>query len=350
MQPTTPTSDKDAAYRLIRRRVRSRHARIAMALGIFALTACADDAGPTHKARSEKPAITDMAELTGQGFIISRIDGLPPEETKALTELLWQEAANRHLPIHAKDGPAFHIHGAVGAGPNAMGIYVVTIIDVSDAKGTRLYRFTNEAVLPETAAWSATDPWASITKDDLRLIAQNAAGKLAKWYEARQRRSAPMLASTAPATPDADLITGSIDPAADMPGAPLDAPPLDAQMNLKNATPFTVEVSPAPGDGDRALAAALEEALTKRLQPDAIAAPLRLTGEVTTASRSDGRTDVSISWRVTTLQGQLLGTITQTNAMNPDRIAGRWGNVATDAAESAADGLVALMSPASSRS
>lgn len=348
MQPTPPTSDKDAAYRLIRQRVRARHARIAMALGIFALTACADDAGPAQKARSEKPAMTDMAELTGQGFIISRIEGLPPEETTTLTELLWQEAANRHLPIHAKDGPAFRIHGAVGAGPNAMGIYVVTIIDVSDIKGNRLYRFTNESVLPETAAWSATDPWASITKDDLRLIAQNAAGKLAKWYEARQRGATPLLASATslPASdPDADVITGSIDPSADTPRAPIDAP-----MSIRSAMPYTVEVSPAPGDGDRALAAALEEALARRLKPDTIASPLRLTGEVTTASRSDGRTDISISWRVTTLQGELLGTITQTNAMNPDRIAGRWGNVATDAAESAADGLVALMSPASSRS
>lgn len=348
MQPTTPTSDKDAAYRLIQRRVRARHARIAMALGIFALAACADDAGPAQKARSEKPAITDMAELTGQGFIISKIDGLPPEETRTLTDYLAEEAANRHLPLPAQAGAAFQIHGAVGAGPNAMGIYVVTIIDVSDAKGNRLYRFMNEAVLPETAAWSATDPWAAITRDDLRLIAQNAAGKLAKWYETRRRSAAPMLASgpVPPATqPDAELITGSIDPAADEPRELLDAP-----MSIKGDAPYTIEVSPAPGDGDRALAAALADALAKRLKPDAVSAPLRLTGEVTTASRTDGRTDVAISWRVTTLQGQLLGTITQTNAMNPDRIAGRWGNVATDAAESAADGLVALMSPAPSRS
>lgn len=348
MQPTTPTSDKDAAYRLIRRRVRARHARIAMALGIFALAACADDAGPAQKARSEEPAITDMTELTGQGFIISKIDGLPPEETRTLTELLTQEAASHHLPIHTKDGPAFQIHGAVGAGPNAMGIYVVTIIDVSDVRGNRLYRFMNEAVLPETAAWSATDPWAAITKDDLRLIAQNAAGKLAKWYETRARSTAPMLASAAPlpAThPDADLVTGSINPAANETRALIDPP-----MSIRNAAPYTIEVSPAPGDGDRALAAALEYALARRLNPDSIASPLRLTGEVTTASRTDGRTDVAISWRVTTLQGLLLGTITQTNAMNPDRIAGRWGNVATDAAESAADGLVALMSPTPGRS
>lgn len=356
VRPATPTSDKDAAYKRIQRRVFARHARNVLALGIFALAACADDAGSARKDDNGKAEIVLTGSDSASGFVISRFDGLPDDKASELTKLLSEEATARQIPFNTTQGPAFAIHGAVGAGPNAMGIYVVTIIDVIDPKGTRLHRFMNETVLPETSAWSATDPWAAVSHDDLKKIASAAAGKLAGWYDARERHDASLIAVAEAAASISDsndmlmgdsIITGSIDPA---PLRATSAPALAEPRLARNILPYEINVSPAPGDGDRALTEALNESLAKRLKPDSLQSPLRVIGDVTTASRTDGRTDVAIRWRVTTLDGRLVGTVTQTNAMSPGRIAGRWGEVARDAAESAADGLVALLSPEADRS
>ncbi|MFZ2468016.1 MAG: hypothetical protein WAW54_06440, partial [Parvibaculum sedimenti] len=52
---------------------------------------------------------------------------------------------------------------------------------------------------------------------------------------------------------------------------------------------------------------------------------------------------LAIQWQVMTDDGRLVGTVIQANAVNPARVATRWGTLAGQAGEAAASGVLSLL-------
>ena len=108
---------------------------------------------------------------------------------------------------------------------------------------------------------------------------------------------------------------------------------------------FDVAVGPAPGDGAKALSRALRTSLDQRMKTATwiTGGPWRVEGEVLTASRTDGLTDVTLRWIVKSEDGRPLGEVEQRNALDPARIAGKWEDVAETAGEAAAEGVMGVL-------
>ncbi|MEX0839744.1 MAG: hypothetical protein WD034_09430 [Parvibaculum sp.] len=311
--------------------------RVGAAIAIFAMSACADEAASDRNARS-----ADAVEMTAlpdgpPRIAIAALSGVPASEANIFAALLKEEAAKARLPVANGGMGAYEVSGAMGAGESAEGTYIVTVIDVRDVAGTRVHRLVNEETLPLRT--QSRDPWAHVGRGDLRRIAGDAAAQLAVWYAGETEAE-----GISAATENNDgIATGSI-----APGTAQAPRPQTRQTRL----PFDIVVGAAPGDGNRALSRALDGALARRV-PSATwlhNGGYKVEGSVVTASRKDGRTEVSIRWVVTSGSGEMLGEVTQRNALDAARIAGNWGALAENAAEAAADGVMALLAPPPARS
>lgn len=284
--------------------------RACAAIAIFAGAACLDDAASVKAGETASPPAAPAAATVKVGIV--PLDAARSADAAIFSTYLAQETSRGGaLPLV--------IGGALGAGEEGGGTYLVAVIDIADMTGKPLHRLVSET----TVSGGAVD------ERVLRRFAAETAGRIAQWYGAVSPGPAPGLASTS-ATNDA-IVTGSTD-------AP--APPA-----------FTISVGPAPGDGASALTRALDAELKARAEnaPWLTAQNIVIEGSIATASRSDGRTDVSIHWLIKSADGQRLGEIHQKNALAAARIAGRWGEVAETAARAAADGVVAVLQPAPER-
>lgn len=118
-------------------------------------------------------------------------------------------------------------------------------------------------------------------------------------------------------------------------------------------------MSGAPADGDDALPRALRAVLAQggpvigyRMVPaDADAIPedaFRIEGVAVAAPEDGGGLRIRISWRLLAPDGEVVGAVTQSNALPPDALRDGWGPAAFDAAFGAAEGLGALLDRARS--
>lgn len=111
------------------------------------------------------------------------------------------------------------------------------------------------------------------------------------------------------------------------------------------------EVTGAPGDGSRSLAAAMTGFLRgKGLRADPIAAAkegaLRLAGSVSMSRPQGGQQTVEIVWSLLDTKGREIGNVRQRNPVPAGSLDGKWGEIAGYAAEAAADGVLALIDQA----
>jgi hypothetical protein len=109
---------------------------------------------------------------------------------------------------------------------------------------------------------------------------------------------------------------------------------------------FIGRVSGAPGDGNRALAAAISAVLTGNgftITPEVKRATHSVGATVTVAEADPGAQTVSIVWRILDPAGKLLGEVTQTNAVSAGSLDKGWGDTAYDVASAAAEGLMAAL-------
>jgi hypothetical protein len=107
---------------------------------------------------------------------------------------------------------------------------------------------------------------------------------------------------------------------------------------------FDIEMGFAPGDGAEALKTAMTEALARAL-PGGMKGRYRLRGDVAIATLETGDTRVSITWRLTGLNGALIGEVRQTGSASAWDIASHWGDFARSAVEPAAKGISDLIAP-----
>lgn len=287
--------------------------RVAAAIAVLALAACADETSPAAKvAEIEKPA----------GILKIKIDalgGVHPEQARLLAVLIRQNMGANS---------AEEIVGAFDAAPlpaDAPGrIYAVAVLDLKDAGGARLHRVIEDETVDR--------PGGALVQADIARLADRLSTKLAGW-----RAAAPMnfaldetLVGTSPA---GDMATGGIRGGAH-------------ERATSSKLHFDIAIGPAPGDGTDALAHALAAALARRApSADWGCGCYRLAGTVALASAEGGLVSLSIDWLVAADNGRPVGKVTQVKALDPASIAGRWGEIAEEAAETAADGVLAVVLP-----
>jgi len=111
-----------------------------------------------------------------------------------------------------------------------------------------------------------------------------------------------------------------------------------------------VAVIGAPGDGERALTAALAKRLSAAgVKPaTALAANVySVEGIVKVAAANGGRQSVRIDWTIFAPDGNTLGGVSQTKLVRKGSLDKKWGAAADAAANAAANAIVKLLSPAS---
>ncbi|MCF8470058.1 MAG: hypothetical protein K9G30_04685 [Parvibaculum sp.] len=311
----------------------TRRLRVVAGLAIFAMTACADEttSGQTGQASRDTGAHSSEMSVMGEPVItISALAGVPPTDASLFSKLLREETELAPPRPASADARPLKLIGAIGAGESDKGTYIVTVIDIEDAKGTRIHRIINDDLLPgQAASGNALDEAA------LRRFAGTTAKKIANWYAATQA-SGNTLAAPQPHAEDM-IVTGSI-------GAEKPVPTQTANA-ARARLPFDISVGPAPGDGNLSLTRALNDALAHRVETATWvpASRYRVDASVVAASRDDGKTDVSIHWRLTSADGAPLGEIVQHNILDPPSMGGRWGALPEWGAEAASDGVLAVL-------
>ena len=112
-------------------------------------------------------------------------------------------------------------------------------------------------------------------------------------------------------------------------------------------------VTGAPGDGNRALAAAMRRALRgqgARIAETGADAAFTLRGVVRVGDFGRDRQKVEIDWMVYRLDGEEIGTSSQANLIPLGALDARWGSVAEAAAEAGAEGVLQIVKAATPRS
>jgi hypothetical protein len=109
-----------------------------------------------------------------------------------------------------------------------------------------------------------------------------------------------------------------------------------------------VSVAGAPGDGERALSAAL----VKRLSAAGVKGVMQFTqgaysveGIVKVGEAARGRQNVRIDWTVFAPDGTTLGGVVQTRIVRRGSLDRRWGPAADAAARAATNEILALLRP-----
>lgn len=109
-------------------------------------------------------------------------------------------------------------------------------------------------------------------------------------------------------------------------------------------------VNGAPGDGDRALARAIDGALRRvhvpLVEKPADPASFVLAGTVAVSPPQGGKQQVSVRWALLRPDGKEIGKIDQQNAVPAGSLDHAWGDIAYAVAEAAAPGVAALIEKA----
>ncbi len=287
-----------------------RRLRITAAIALLGLAGCA--------ANTRAPQVdAARVEIEPQGTV-------EPAQARHLAAMIAGEAQRRNLLAQDEK-----LKGVIDAAPAGEGLYLVTVIDLSDSNGKRLHRVVEESLNPQP----------TLTDADLKNTATSAIDKLSLWRGAAD-----------------DIPTGSIAPArAIASSAALDIAPFGPDEKIAAASiaaiaaarpAFDIIFGPAPGDGAAALKAALEDELAK-MPPTGDARHYMLHGDVTISSRDDGDVGVAIHWQLASADGRRIGTVTQSRSVSPSRIVSYWGDLAKAAAEPAASGILDMLNPAS---
>lgn len=368
-------TDIDAA---MKRRSRGRQIGLATAFALsITLAGCGTStdffgqnngtAQPVVAAAQTKP------EPARPRIAMAPVIGAPETVAKQLTDAMVQAASAQRLTVLAgtSERTPHTLRGYVVAAREKSNVKVSYIWDVTDIAGKRVNRITGEELVAANPA--STDPWASVTPAALQTIATKSSGSLAAWLPSQQPAlvSGPVPASRgATAPPPATVgvavsapsvsVGGSV-PQASGParvqqaavappaaGATVAASPPTGSIVAGTATKALVSgVRGAPGDGNAALASAIQRELSKSGVALADArdrkAAYVVQASVTLGKANAGKQAIQIDWKVKDPKGKSLGTVTQKNEIAQGSLDGPWGRTADAVAAAAAQGIVKLM-------
>ncbi len=321
--------------------------RLALMVSVmaFGLAGCETAGGllGNSQSASEQPVAPVQAAPQSLGRVaLAPIIGAPEAIAKQMTTQLTQSGERQRVTILGDRDPSasFTLRGYVVASRDKAGTKLSYIWDVADGAGKRVNRITGEEVVAGTP--NAKDPWAGVTPAALQSISDKTVSGLAAWLPSQGAATPVALAPTPPAS---GAGAGSVPP----PATPAVAARPTAASNQQTAAlpPSAADalggapvVSGAPGDGNGALAQALQRELSRQ---GVNTAGYRVEGQVALGAAKDGRQPIQIDWRVKDAQGKSLGTVSQKNEIPPGSLDGTWGKTADAAAAAAAQGIAKLL-------
>ena len=280
--------------------------------------------------------------------------GAPDGVAQQLTTQMTQSAEkNRLQVVTSADRPDYTLRGYIVAARDKAGTKVSYIWDVNDATGKRVNRITGEEVVAGTP--NARDPWANVSAAVTQSIADKTTSSLGAWAPGQTPAAAPSGGTPPSAAPTpAPAVAQAAPPAATPPAAERAARAAPAASNTTTAAvpaasgevaAVVPQVQGAPGDGNSALAAALQKELSRQgiALVDKPGSSYRVEGKVVMGQSADGKQPIQIDWRVKDPQGKALGTVSQKNEIPPGSLDSSWGKTADAAAAAAAQGILKLL-------
>jgi hypothetical protein len=313
-------------------------------------------------AAAPKAAVESVAKVA-----LNSIVGPPDALGKQIHQEFTSALGTQRVTVTAskEESADYHLRPYILAAKEKNGTKVSYVLDVSDATGKRVNRFTGEEMVPGNPS---RDPWAAITPPVAQSITTKATGSFVAWLP-----SARAAIASAPATPPAAAppaapagVGGQKD---DTPAATAKAARPAAKTNVAAAPPppsnqttgsinregpvtaLVPTVSGAPGDGSKSLTAAIQRELQGkgvRLADSASTTAYRVEGAVTLGAAREGKQAIQIEWVVKDPQGKRLGTVAQKNDIPEGSLDGAWGRTADQAAGAAVQGIAKLLPSASS--
>lgn len=308
---------------------------------------------------SPEPAKPAAAQPPLAKVAVAPIIGAPDAIAKQIQQDFASAVEKQRVTIASKDERAdFTLRGYIVAAKDKSATKVSYIWDVTDPAGKRVNRITGEEVIPGNAS---KDPWAALTPQVARAIADKASGTFMAWLPSQVGPAA--VASTPPAQP-AGVGAQPVEPA---PVAAVDAPApvrpaatkATAAARQKGTTTGSIPapdgaavtaivptVTGAPGDGTTTLTAAIQQELSSKgvtLASKAAPGAYRVEGSVTMGESKDGKQPIHIEWTVKDPAGKKLGTVSQRNEIPAGSLDGEWGKTAEQAAGAAAQGIIKLL-------
>jgi hypothetical protein len=265
-------------------------------------------------------------------MVIAPIIGPPPNVAAELSTALIAAGKERSLTLVTSGSGDYTMRGYLAASAEKKGAKVSYIWDITDAKGTRVARFSGEEAI---ASRPSSDPWSGVDSAALRSIAGKSTSQIAAGMPKRGvlsgGSSTPAPAPSAASTPAATPAPGP---------APVAKGPVMAQV------PY---VTGAPGDGRSSLTAAIKKKLYSggvKLAGGSESAGRNLytvKGTVTVSDAGGGKETIKIDWQVLDPNGRSLGNVTQQNVIPKGSLSGPWGAIADAAAAAAANGIIKLL-------
>lgn len=308
----------------------------------------------TETVAPQPPPVPAKPQLVAK-LALAPVIGAPDAIGQQMRAQLTQAAERNKIGILADRDPQadFGMRGYLVAARDRGGIKVSYIWDVTDTSGKRVNRITGEETTAVAAG--AKDPWGSVSPTVTQAIADKVASSLGAWAPTQAKPQAVPVASAVPYTgvPSGAGAGGIVaaPPAPEAPAVAVAAPPV-APPTVTNTTTASLpgssgmpSVSGAPGDGNTALASALNRELTRQGMPvdRQTGQAYRVEGQVSVGAVKDGRQAIQIDWRVKDGKGSPVGTVTQKNSIPPGSLDGAWGQTADAAAAAAAQGILKLL-------
>lgn len=322
---------------------------ICIVLAGFGLAGCETGGGilgglSTTETVAQQPPPPPAQPQMLASIALAPIIGAPDSIGQQLRTQVTDAAARSKIAILAdRDASAnYGMRGYLVAARDRGRIKVSYIWDVTDKSGKRVNRFTGEEGV--AGAPGGKDPWSSVTPAVTQAIADRVAASLGAWVPTQPRATPVASASPTHSGPPSGAGGGSI-PRASAAVAPAGPVTNTTTASLPPAGGGVPIVTGAPGDGNTALASALNRELIKQGMPvdRQSGQPYRVEGQVTLGAVKDGRQSIQIDWRVKDGKGGAVGTVTQKNAVPPGSLDGSWGQTADAAAAAAATGILKLL-------
>jgi hypothetical protein len=304
--------------------------------------ATAPEAVPAKQAATQ-PAIAKI--------IVAPIIGAPDAIAKEIqTEFTSTVEKQRIAVATGKEERAdYTLRGYIVAAKDKNATKVSYIWDVTDPSGKRVNRITGE----ESVSGSASkDPWAALTPEVARAIANKAAGSFVAWLPSQTGQAAIASGESSQAAAGASVQAPAAKPHPVRPAtaaglAPTSTGTTTASITREGPIAAVVpSVTGAPGDGSKALADALQRELSSKgisiaEKPTALA--YRVEGSVTLGQAKEGKQPINIEWLVRDPHGKKVGTVSQKNEIPEGSLDGTWGKTAEQAAGAAAQGIIKLL-------
>jgi len=299
-------------------------------------------AGAQPETQVAQPAPVAAPSRVSVAPVIGAPDGVSKQLHQDFSSAIGQKKVT---VVSAQEKSDYALRGYIVAAKDKGATKVSYIWDVTDPAGKRVNRITGEEVI---AGSSASDPWATVTPQITQAIAQKSAESLASWLGQNARASVPVANLAPGAQPTgigatAPTSVGSLPQNAATPQPVRVAAPAPATAGPPAAA--VPSLTGAPGDGNSALAAALQAELARNGVNSAgqTSSAYRVEGVVKIGAAADGKQPVQIDWNVKDPQGKRLGTVTQKNEIAAGSLDGTWGKTADAAAAAAAQGILKLI-------